>query len=80
MSTVVCCIYCGRDTPNKCEVCSHCTKGIRKHRKPRGYTANDIRICREIHHLNGMDREDIDGRLLETAMLTQLGILDDYYD
>jgi len=28
---IVCCDFCGRDTANKCHICSQCTRGIRKH-------------------------------------------------
>lgn len=34
MPEIVNCIYCGRDTTRKCQVCKVCMQGVSKHSRP----------------------------------------------
>jgi hypothetical protein len=56
VSSCVCCDFCGRDTVNKSGICRRCMSGVRKHKKPIDYEEDDIRVVREIFHLDGDDR------------------------
>jgi predicted amidophosphoribosyltransferase len=53
---VVCCDFCGRDTPNKSRICRLCTQGTRNHTKPPDWEDGDMQTLREVFKLDGYDR------------------------
>ena len=52
MSELVNCDMCGRDTTNKSRICRNCMKGASKHWSRKSVSVDDVRVWREIFHLN----------------------------
>ena len=65
-----CCKFCGRDTKNKCCICSHCTHGVNDHvyEEPKFTDIDDIEGIRQAFGFTDFDFKDLIMKNVEMAI------------